>query len=72
MKTLEERIRELPPHLQREVEDFVEFVARRRLPCPKKRKPTFDWEGGLEDLKDQYTSVELQHEISVLVQREME
>ena len=25
--------------------------------------PTFDWEGALEDLGEQYTSVDLQHEI---------
>jgi hypothetical protein len=27
----------------------------------KKGKLTFDWEGGLSDLKEKYTSVELQH-----------
>jgi hypothetical protein len=43
-----EMVKELPLEFQHEVEDFVKF----------------DWEGALEDLRDQYTSVELQHQIS--------
>ena len=31
-KTLEELIRELPPHMQAEVRDFVEFLLARREP----------------------------------------
>jgi hypothetical protein len=60
MKPLEEKIKELPPDLRREVEDFVDFVMVRRQP----REPgkfSFDWAGALQDLGDQYTSVELQH-----------
>jgi hypothetical protein len=30
MKTLEEKIRELPPELQQEVEDFIEFLLEKR------------------------------------------
>jgi hypothetical protein len=30
-------------------------------PSTKGGKFKFDWEGGLSDLKEQYTSVELQH-----------
>ena len=63
MKTLEEMIEELPPELRKEVEDFVEFLLEKRKPKPK-GKPKFDWEGALEDLRDQYTSVELQHKIA--------
>lgn len=50
MPSLEDRIKGLPPDLRREVEDFV-------------RKMTFSWAGVLTDLRDQYTSVELQHKI---------
>ena len=60
MQNLAEKIEQLPIELQQEVEDFVEFVAKKhtkRIP----QKPTFNWAGGLKDLKDQYTSVELQH-----------
>lgn len=58
--TLEEMMRQLPPELRQEVEDFVEFLLekrRRRVKKPMK----LDWIGGLADLRDQYTSVELQH-----------
>lgn len=63
MKTemrLEETVKQLPPELQREVEDFVRFLLEKRV---RKRvgKFTFDWEGALADLRDQYTSVELLH-----------
>lgn len=63
MDLLEERIRNLPPELQREVEDFVEFLLEKRQ---KKRrgKPKFNWAGALKDLRGQFTSVELQHKIS--------
>ncbi|HID86246.1 MAG TPA: DUF2281 domain-containing protein [Anaerolineae bacterium] len=64
VKRTEERIREmvkvLPPELQHEVEDFVQFLLEKRARKPK-GKFKFDWEGALEDLRDQYTSVELQH-----------
>lgn len=62
MASLEERIGELRLDLRREVEDFVEFLLQKRA-----RKPTgkmrLDWAGALADLKEQYTSVELQHQI---------
>jgi hypothetical protein len=60
MKSLEERIKELPPNLQREVEDFVEFLISREQNLPRGRF-TLSWAGALKDLRDQYTSVELQH-----------
>jgi mRNA-degrading endonuclease RelE of RelBE toxin-antitoxin system len=63
MKTIEEKINKLPPEDRKEVEDFVEFLLKNR----KKRakgKPAFKWAGILRDLRDKYTSVELQHEIS--------
>ena len=63
MARIEELIRELPPELHREVEDFVEFLLEKRLKRPRV-KPNFDWAGALKDVRDQYTSVELQHEIS--------
>ena len=58
MKTIEERIRELPPDLQEEVVDFIEFLAQRE----KKRKGIMrqDWAGGLANYRNQYTSIQLQ------------
>ena len=63
MKTLDEIVeatKELPEDLQREVADFVEFLSQRRV-RPMRNKLRFDWVGALSDLKDKYTSVELQH-----------
>lgn len=61
MKSIEEKIKELPPELQQEVEDFVNFLIEKRV-CKSKGQLKFDWRGALRDLR-QYTSVELQHEI---------
>jgi hypothetical protein len=61
-KTLEELIRQLPTELRQEVEDFVRFLLKTRLKKPS-GKFTFDWEGALEDLRDTFTSVELQHKL---------
>ena len=65
MGRLEEKIQALPPPLQQEVEDFVEFlVAKRGRSRPA--APTLEWAGALKDLRGQYTSVDLQHAISTL------
>jgi len=63
MKTLVEKIGELSSENQREVEDFVDFLTEKRAKQLKK-KPTFSWAGALKELKDQYTSVELQHKVA--------
>jgi len=62
MTTLEKKISTLPHELNREVEDFVEFLIEKRLKRPKGR-PTFSWAGSLKELRDEYTSVELQHKV---------
>jgi hypothetical protein len=63
MKTIEDLIKELPPDLRDEVEDFIEFLVERRLKKIR-GKPEFGWAGALKDLKGKYSSVELQHRIS--------
>lgn len=63
MGKIEEIIKDLPPELQQEVENFARSLAARREK-KRPRKPTFRWAGALKDLRDQYTSVELQHKIS--------
>lgn len=63
MQRIEEMVKELPPDLQREVEDFVRFLIERHQKRPR-GKPKLDWFGALKDLRDQYTSVELQHKIA--------
>ena len=63
MKSLEKKISLLPPELQQEVIDFIEFLIEKRLKRPK-GKPKFNWAGALKELRQQYTSVELQHKVS--------
>jgi hypothetical protein len=57
----------LPPTAQEEAAAFIDFLAERSRP-EKKRSPrpgfNFAWEGGLEELKEQFTAVELQHQIN--------
>jgi hypothetical protein len=60
IKPLEELIRELPPALQAEVRDFVEFLLTKRVRSSG-RKLRQDWAGGLQAYRQQYTSLELQH-----------
>ncbi len=60
MPTLKEFITKLPPDLQQEVKDFAEFLLAKRNSKPK-GKLKLDWRGALRDLRDRYTSVELQH-----------
>ncbi len=62
MKSLPELIAQLPPELQQEVRDFVEFLLQKHRRRPR-GVPTFSWAGALRDLRSQYTSVELQHAI---------
>ncbi len=59
MPTLEELIEQLPPDLQEEVKDFVEFLLEKRTE-KRGRKLHQDWVGALKDYRDQYTSLELQ------------
>jgi len=58
-----ERASSVPENLQREVADFVRFLDEWR-PRPGCRTLRLDWRGLLRDMRDQYTSVELQHKIS--------
>lgn len=61
MASIEKEIHELPTDAQHAVKDFVEFLHSKYAP-PNERSFKFDWQGALEPLRDQYTSVEMQHE----------
>ena len=62
-RTLEVKINRLPEDLKREVSDFIDFIIQKYQKKDKtKNRIEFNWEGGLEDLKEQFTSVELQHQ----------
>ena len=61
MSTVEEvmeLIRALPEELRTEVVDFARFLRESRAK-PRRTKLRLDWAGGLSDLRDKYTSVEL-------------
>ena len=55
------KLEELPEGLKKEVLDYIEFLLQKYGKKAKNRKFRFDWEGGLSELKDKYTSVGLQH-----------
>ena len=59
MSKIEEMIKELPPDLYQEVENFIQSLIDKRTkkPATKLRQ---DWAGALEDYRDKYTSLELQ------------
>lgn len=58
-KTIEDLIKELPPEYLEEVRDFIEFlIEKKRRRFGKILRQ--DWAGGLEEYKDQFTSLELQ------------
>ncbi len=58
-KPLTELVQDLPPDVQAEVRDFVEFLLAKRA-RQSGRTLRQDWAGSLRDVRDQYTSLELQ------------
>jgi hypothetical protein len=55
------KFQNLPESAKKELMDFLDFLTSRYAKKQNQQKGTFsfDWEGGLKDLKE--TSVELQH-----------
>lgn len=61
-KDIEIKAKELPEYLRRQVLDFMEFLYKKYTAGGAEvKKFTFDWEDGLSDIKDEFTSVDLQH-----------
>ena len=60
MTRLEQLIKELPPELHQEAENFLESLMEKSR-RPQKAPLKLNWRGALQDLRDKYTSVELQH-----------
>ena len=60
---IEQKIKQLPNHLLPEIMDYIDFLMSRygQMRQPKNNF-TFEWEGGLADLANQFTAVELQHQ----------
>ena len=59
MRTLEELVKELPPELQQEVQDFARFLLETKVQ-PKRSKLRMNWAGGLSEFRGKFTSLELQ------------
>ena len=62
-KPIDEMVKQLAPGQQAEVRDFVEFLLTKQRSIPR-RKPQFNWAGALKDMRGEYSSVDLQHEIT--------
>ena len=61
-KELEVRMQELPEYLRREVLDYIDFLSiKYKGKLRNEKKFVFDWEGGLLEVQENFTSVELQH-----------
>ena len=61
--SLQEMIQVLPPELQNEVRDFIARLLSERS-VKTRCQPQFAWAGALREWKEEYTSVQLQHQIS--------
>lgn len=59
MNALAQKIDQLPEPLQREVEDFIDFITERHLPH-QRQSLSLRWAGGLSEYRDQFTSLSLQ------------
>ena len=68
-RSLDELIRALPPEAQEQLRAHAEQLYQQAV-ASQGRPFQFEWEGALEFLKEQYTSVELQHDL--LKERECE
>jgi len=62
-KTLEELVREVPAEYRGQLRAYVETLLAAQ-PAKPRSKPQFLWAGALNDLRDRYTSVDLQHKIT--------
>jgi len=60
----------LPKHIQRQLIEYAEFLLSKYQKNKKRDKSSlslsFNWENGLDNMKDLYTSVDLQHKINEL------
>lgn len=63
MEPVEVKIKQLPQVLQKEVEDFVDFLLEKKVK-QKAKKPKLNWVGGLREFKDEYTALDLQKKAS--------
>ena len=63
IRALPDLVQSLPSEMQQQVQEFIEFLLEKQSRQPKAQFK-LDWRGALRELRDQYTSVELQHKIA--------
>jgi len=63
IRTLPDLVQSLPSEMQQQVQEFIEFLLEKQS-HPPAGQFKLDWRGALRELRDQYTSVELQHKIA--------
>jgi hypothetical protein len=59
MSALAQKIDQLPEPLQREVEDFIDFIVM-RYGTNRQHTLSLSWAGGLSEYREQFTSLTLQ------------
>jgi hypothetical protein len=62
MSRLEQLVKELPPNLQREVEDFAQFLLEKRQSPSARQFLQQAWAGGLREFREQYSALTLQQQ----------
>ncbi len=59
-KEIYNKINHLPNELMPTLLAYLDFLLSQHVQKPPKTPPTFNWEGGLSELKSEYDSVSLQ------------
>jgi hypothetical protein len=62
MQSINEMIKKLPSEYEDEVKDFIQFLMEKKVK-KKKVQLKLGWRGALRDIRDQTTSLELQHKV---------
>ena len=61
VNSIQYKLNALPDEFKKEVSDFIDFLLSKKKESNIDARFDFSWEGGLSDMKGQYTSVDLQH-----------
>jgi len=59
MRSIDKTVQRLPPELQQEALDFIDFLVECQT-SKKRKRLKLDWAGGLKEYKGRYTSLDLQ------------
>ena len=61
-KQLNKKLRRVPPQLIPEIMDYIDFLINKYgINDSNKKTFSFNWGGGLSEISNKYSSVELQH-----------